>query len=541
MEFIFGTLSTDELKLVHHRARRTGLQHGHARQPRKAVPNEPVKLWATTGPDFEASHVVAYTTTGQTFPVGNYGRATQGQVIHFERGEVVWDTHLWGYIQTWTAELPAQPANTVVRYSVGAWADGQAEIFADSPNPTHVAESAASAFFKQQEWSLADHDFAPTQPKIFTYRVDNYHVPQWAHASRIYHIFVDRFNPGQGRDWHQTSDLMKFCGGTLDGITEKLDYIEALNINCLWLSPTWVSPSHHGYDALDYQKTEARLGGDEALRRLIGEAHARDMRVLLDLPCNHMSNEHDIFQLAINDSTSAYRDWFTFDDSAHGYRSFFGVATLPELNLANPDTRDWMIDNALYWLKEFEIDGYRLDYANGPGPEFWTDFMVACKQENPECYCFGEVVDAPEMMQPYIGILDGCLDFHLGDAMRRTFGWQTMSLADLQTFKERQLAYFAHPDFVMPTFLDNHDMDRITLLAEGDMSIVRAAAEFQMNLPGPPIVYYGTEVGLSQSKSVSSGGLHLSRTPMIWNEVEQDTELLAFYQDLLAQRATKFA
>ena len=471
------------------------------------------------------------------FLKGNYGQAVQGQVVHFERGEVVWDTHLWGYIQTWTAELPAQPTGTIVRYLIGAWADNKAEIFADTPNPTHVAESAASAFFQKQEWIRADHDFTPAMPKIFNYRVDDYHVSQWVHEARIYHIFVDRFNPGQGRDWLQTNDLQGFCGGTLDGITEKLDYIEALHINCLWLSPTWVSPSHHGYDALDYRRTETRLGGDEALRRLIGEAHQRNIRVLLDLPCNHMSNEHEFFQSVVNDSRSQYRDWFTFDASPNGYRSFFGVASLPELNLAHQPTRDWMIENALYWLKEFEIDGYRLDYANGPGPEFWTDFNVACKQENPASFCFGEVVDAPEMMQPYIGILDGCLDFHLGDAMRRTFGWQTMSVDDLQTFKERQLAYFAHPDFVMPTFLDNHDMDRITLLVDGDMSAVRQAAEFQMNLPAPPIVYYGTEVGLSQPASVTDGGgLHLSRTPMIWDEENQDTELLAFYQDLLAQR-----
>lgn len=537
MEFIFGTLSTDELKLVHHRARREGLQHGHRRSPRKAVPGKATQLMVTTGPDFNASHVVAYYTTGSKLPQGSYGKATQGNVVYFSRGEVIWDTHLWGYLQTWNAEIPAQPTNSVVRYSIGAWQDGQPEIFADTPNPTHVAESAASAYFKQLEWDRSAHNFTPTEPKIFTFRVDNYHVPQWARDARIYHIFIDRFNPGKDNDWLQTKDLMGFCGGTLDGITEKLDYIESLNINCLWLSPTWVSPSHHGYDALDYRKTEARLGGDEALRRLIGEAHDRDIRILLDLPCNHMSNEHEIFQLALNDSTNPYHDWFTFDDSEHGYRSFFGVKTLPELNLANPDTRDWMIENALYWLKEFDIDGYRLDYANGPGPEFWTDFIVACKQEKTDSFCFGEVVDAPEMMQPYVGILDGCLDFHLGDAMRRTFGWETMSRDDLETFKDRQLAYFAHPEFVMPSFVDNHDMDRIAVLTKGDIERVKEAAKFQMKLPSPPIIYYGTEIGLSQPKSVSEGGLHFSRTPMIWDESQQNLDLLEFYRDLMSQRS----
>jgi glycosidase len=328
---------------------------------------------------------------------------------------------------------------------------------------------------------------------------------------------------------------MGFCGGTLGGVREKLDYIADLGADCIWLSPTWTSPSHHGYDATNYDHVEERLGGDEALHALVEAAHARGIRILLDLVCNHISNEHPIFESAYSDPDSPYRDWFYFDDSELGYRAFFGARSMPQLKLSNPEARDWMITIARYWLREFKVDGYRLDYANGPGPDFWADFRRACRDENPECLCFGEVVDAPDVIQRYIGRLDGCLDFHLSDALRRTYGWKTWPEEQFQSFSAGHHAYFP-ADFLLPLFLDNHDMDRFLFIAKGDKDALRRAAAVQMSWPGPVVIYYGTEVGLSQPVSTSGGmGLHVSRTPMLWGD-EQDKDLLDYYKMLIRNR-----
>jgi glycosidase len=95
---------------------------------------------------------------------------------------------------------------------------------------------------------------------------------------------------------------------------------------------------------------------------------------------------------------------------------------------------------------------------------------------------------------------------------------------------------FFPPDFVMPTFLDNHDMDRFLFLARGDKAALRRAAAAQMRLPGPPIVYYGTEVGLDQATSIREGrGMHINRVPMVW-ENDQDRELLEYYRTLIRER-----
>ncbi len=131
-------------------------------------------------------------------------------------------------------------------------------------------------------------------------------------------------------------------------------------------------------------------------------------------------------------------------------------------------------------------------------------------------------MDAPDPA-PVRGRLDGSMDFHLADALRKTFGWGRWSEADLERFVERHLAYFP-PNFVLPSFLDNHDMDRFLFIAGGDVAALRRAAAFQMRLPGLPIIYYGTEVGMSQDSSRHDGwGLEVSRAPMVWG-ARQDTD-----------------
>lgn len=536
-EFTFGTLATDELKLVHHRAFHRGLQHQHDLDPRDPLPGEPVILTVHTGPDLAPTDVACYYTTDGSEPTGSRGAATHGQVVALTSAGVVWDTLVWGYLERWRGTLPGQPEGTLVRYRIGAWRGADAEVFADWPAPQDVIEESAAAFFRGDPLPNAP-SHAAQRGNTFAFGVDRLGPPAWTRSAIIYQVFVDRFYPGDGHDWLQTGNLSGFCGGTLWGVRDKLDYIADLGANCIWLSPVFPSPTHHGYDATDLGHVESRLGGDDALSALVEAAHARGIRVLLDLVCNHVSDQHPIFRTAASNPASPYRDWFTFDSSAVGYRTFFGVTSMPQLNMNNAAVRRWLIDIARYWLREFKIDGYRLDYANGPGPDFWAEFGAACKAENPNCFCFGEVIDTPDALLTYVGRLDGCLDFHTGDMFRRAFALGARTEADLARFLARHASFFP-ADFVMPTFVDNHDMDRFLFIAGNDKEALRRAAEAQMRLPGPPIIYYGTEVGLEQRFSKEAGlGLEVSRVPMVWDS-RQDRELLAFYRKLIRQRRTR--
>lgn len=534
-EFIFGTLATDELKLVQHRATRRGLQHMYDLCPRDPEPDSPVMITVLVGVDLTVDRVACYYTLDGSEPIGRQGAPHNGHAVLLERVGSEWDTLSWGYITKWRGTLPAQPEGTIVRYRIGAWAEGALEVFADWPEVKATTDEAAKAFFRGDPLPEMSTHGDPSRGAIFIYHVDHRKPPQWAREAVIYHIFVDRFHPGQGHDWLQTTNLRGFCGGTLWGIAEKIDYVADLGATCIWLSPIFPSPTSHGYDATDFTRVEPRLGGDEALREVVKMAHSRGIRVVLDLVCNHISNRHPIFVQARRSASNPYRDWFFFDDSEIGYRSFFGVHSMPQVNLAHPEARDWMIDTARYWLREFDVDGYRLDHANGPGPGFWTEFWAACKGEKPDSFCFGEIVEPPDILRQYIGRLDGALDFHFSDVIRRTFARRAWTEADFNRFVERHSAGFPE-DFLLPTFIDNHDMDRFLYIADNDKDALRRAAAIQMRMPSPPIVYYGTEIGLSQSFSKESAiGLEASRNPMIWDG-GQDKNLLAYYRGIIHER-----
>lgn len=534
-EFIFGTLANDQLKVMHHRAARSGLQHAHDIWPRDPEPGQSITLRVYVGAALGVDGVACYYTADGTQPAGDKGSAFNGEVLLFQLDGVIWDTLSWGYQQRWLATIPPQHEGAYVRYQIGAWSASEPEIFADYPHVKQSAEVAATLFFRGEEVPDEIMVGEPYRAHTFTLSVDHLKPPKWARNAVIYHIFVDRFFPGQGNNWIQTDDLNGFCGGTLWGVAEKLDYIQKLGANCIWLSPVFCSATHHGYDVTDYSHVEPRLGGDEALHQVVEAAHARGMRVILDIALNHLSDQHPHFQDALNNPYSSYRDWFYFDDSEIGYRTFFGVASMPQINVSNPSARQWLTSVARFWMTEFDVDGFRLDVADGPGPDFWTFFWTACKAEKPDCFCFGEVVDAPDIQQQYIGHLDGLLDFHLCDAMRRTFAQRLWAEADLERFRSRHIQPFP-ADFLMPTFIDNHDMDRFLFQAGGDKAALRRAAAYQMSLPNPPVIYYGTEIGLTQKVGSSDGfGLHVNRVPMVWGK-GQDAELLAFYRNLIRQR-----
>ncbi|MFN3742663.1 MAG: alpha-amylase family glycosyl hydrolase [Anaerolineales bacterium] len=509
-DFIFGTLATEEARLNHVRAQRAGVTHYHARIPRHPRPGQPITLELSVGPAYPCRQAWVYWTNDGSDPEGEQGKAIRGHVTPMEGAAVEWDTLLWGYVRRFRAVIPAQPSETVLRYRLAVSTDEGREVLADQ-----------GAFYACY---IADDS-----------------PPAWAQDAIVYHIFVDRFSPADGDGWRKPARPSGFYGGTLRGVTEKMDYLAQLGVNALWLSPIFPSPTHHGYDATDYFEIEPRLGSKADLRALLDAAHARGIRVLLDFVPNHCSHLHPAFQQAIADPHSPYRDWFTFHSWPKDYRTFFGVRSMPQINLRHPAARQHILDAAVYWL-EFGVDGYRLDYASGPTPDFWADFRRATRKARSDCWTFGEVVDPPDFQLAFEGLLDGCLDFLLLEAFRQAFAFARWNAAQFASFLDRHEAFFP-PMFSRPSFLDNHDMNRFLWAAQGDRRRLKLAALCQFTLAGTPIIYYGTEVGLSQKRDVRQGRRGVpeeARLPMLWGEA-QDTDLLSFYRQLIALRRREAA
>jgi glycosidase len=163
---------------------------------------------------------------------------------------------------------------------------------------------------------------------------------------------------------------------------------------------------------------------------------------------------------------------------------------------------------------------------------------MATRGTSPDSVTIGEVVETPALQRTSDGRLDGCLDFVLLQALRGFFAFGDRTASEFDAFLRRHLAFFGD-DLVLPSFLDNHDMNRFLWIVGGDTRRLKLAALCQFTLPNPPIVYYGTEIGLSQLRDVrsadGSGHPEEARLPMSW-DATQDAELLDFYRRLVAAR-----
>ncbi|MCB0073368.1 MAG: hypothetical protein KDE20_17990, partial [Caldilineaceae bacterium] len=279
-------------------------------------------------------------------------------------------------------------------------------------------------------------------------------------------------------------------------------------------------------------------GTTDDVRALVDAAHARGLRVILDFVANHVGTDFAPFAAAAADPADPHRAWFSFGpEYKHGYRSFFDVAAMPQLDTDHPDARRYLLDAAQFWLREYDVDGYRLDYAAGPSHLFWNHFRAACRAVKPDCLLFGEVTHAGAQLRTYTGRLDGCLDFAFCRSVRQLCAGATpaISLAQFANTIQRSRRYFSQPDqFILPAFIDNHDMNRFLAVADDDVARLKLAAALLFALGDTPILYYGTEVGLSQPR-LKGPYREESRHPMRWGDA-QDRELLAWFKEWIALR-----
>ena len=415
-------------------------------------------------------------------------------LIDFSKSSQSWDTPAWTWLQAYQAKL-SLPQGCLLRYYVYAeLADGS----------TTYADNQA----KSQD--LATQFARWLNPQNLT--------PSWAKHARIYQIFVDRFNPGEGREWLQSENLLKPFGGTIRGVIEKIDTIRALGFNTIWLTPIFHSASHHGYDIIDYTQIDPKFGTEADLEELIEALHQRGMYLLLDFVANHCSDKHPAFQAALASASEAKKGWFNWREWPGNYECFYDVPTMPVFNLRfGAPARQHLLEAAQKWLK-LGIDGYRLDYANGPSRDFWVDFQRICLEINPDTWTFGEVVAPAEEQAQLAGSMHGTLDFLTCQALRESFATRNWNASRLAAYL--QAAQTAWPSgFSRPAFIDNHDMNRLFFSAEEDPQALLAALSLLYLLPQPPVVYYGTEFGMSQQASIhaeGSSGFDESRLPMPW-------------------------
>lgn len=493
-ESIFGRMRNFNHRAAAAATQHRGLRHNRQRSPRTPQAADYPIVTVTAAPDRATTQIAVIITEPKVI------------TIPLRRRRIEWDLLNWSYVEVWQGALPAQAEGTLVRYQIRA--------------TTRAGE---------QQWA--------DEGETFSYLVGYQGPPAWAADAIIYQLFPDRFNPGNGRDWNDVNQLSDIYGGTLRGVIEKLDYIVELGFNSIWLNPFFPDKTHHGYHATDHFTVNPRLGTLDDVRELVAECHTRGIRLILDFVANHWGREHPTFQAALADRNSPYHDWYFWREWPDDYVAYFDVQDLPQVNVDHPGVRAYFLTAVRFWLGQIGFDGLRLDYANGPSHDFWTDVRATAAAIKPDVWIFAEVVRPPDELLTYEGLFDGCLDFPLAQVMRHTFGAAEMDVAAFDAFLNRHEAYFP-PTLGRPSFLDNHDMDRFLQVANGDKRRVKLAALCQFTLSGPPIVYNGTEVGVGQEKQIhepGSQGMEECRQPMVWGAA-QDSELRDHFRYLIDLR-----
>jgi len=353
----------------------------------------------------------------------------------------------------------------------------------------------------------------------------------WFDHIRIYHLLIDRFNGG----W-QTPPASKnvFCGGHLQGVIEKLDYIKDLGFTAIMLSPIFKTANYHGYHTLNFEEVDPHYGTWEDYQRLLDLAHQKGLRIICDFVPNHCWYQAPIFEQSLLKNGGKHRDWFFYTkEGSDEFVSFLGFGDLPKFNLTNPEVVSFMVDKAEK-LARMGVDAFRIDHALGQPHAFLKTLRDSLQAIRSEIVVFGEVwpfgiglqlagqlyfkneerlseflaqatkpFSQDQVQADYVGTLDGVLDFAYRDILLEEVhaGRRIKGNATLRSKVEEHFAKYP-ADFKLILFLDNHDTDRFLFDCHDDATLLQEALDFTRELPRPFSYLYGTEQHMTNSPSI---------------------------------------
>jgi glycosidase len=304
--------------------------------------------------------------------------------------------------------------------------------------------------------------------------------------------------------------------------------------------PIFPSPSYHGYDVTDYFAVNPQYGTMEDFARLLDKAHARGIRVVIDLVVNHTSDQHPWFKQAALGPNSPYRNWYIWSEADPGYLGpwgervwhasptgyyYYGIfeSYMPDLNYANPEVTQQMNSVARFWLQDVGVDGFRLDAAkhliedgrrqeNTAATHLWyQDFYRSYKAVNPQAMTVGELFgDDLSTLASYI---EG-RQFDLAFNFELAYGFLNSAIYGEANQTANPLKYSDGllPPLQYASFLTNHDQDRVLSQFIGNVDRARVAASLLLTSPGVPFIYYGEEIGMEGTKPDPD-----IRRPMQWD------------------------
>ena len=386
-----------------------------------------------------------------------------------------------------------------------------------------------------------NHFFFP-----FIHEVDAINAPKWAENICWYQIFPERFfnsdkniSPKIIEDWETgTPKQNNFFGGDLRGIIEKLSYLHDLGITGIYLTPIFLSPSNHKYDIQDYFTIDPHFGDINTLKELTNKAHSLGIKIMLDAVINHIGASHCFWQDVIkNQEKSLYKNYFHIrsfpvlekyeNREDINYDCFAFAQRMPKWNTENPQARKYLIDAALYWINECDIDAWRLDVSDEVSFNFWYELRQEIYKVKPDFYLLGELWHDPSkwLCGKYF---DAVMNYPLGEIIRDMFVYDSIEPDIFNNRLVSSLMRFSdiHTK-IQFNLLDSHDTSRVLTQAKEDYIKFKNAFLFMYLMKGSPCIYYGTETGMTGGNDPDC------RKPMNWG---YNKELIPFFKLLIAIR-----
>ncbi len=373
-------------------------------------------------------------------------------------------------------------------------------------------------------------------------------TPAWAKHMIWYQIFPDRFFTYQQQvDWEHEKVLnhTRF-GGDLKGITDKLPYLSDLGIQGIYFTPIFKASSMHKYDTIDYFTIDPDFGTNEDLKILVDTAHKLGIKVMLDGVFNHTGFFDPMFQDVVkHGEASRYKDCFFIDtfpvidfeldkkgfpikyqNAPKRYKTFGFTPMMPKWNTSSDIVSSYLLDVVSYWIKEFHIDGWRLDVSNEVSHDFLRAIRKRARSIRSDIFILGENWDAslPWLLGDQ---MDAVMNYDLSIPL-----WQYLEhKIDTFTFVNQLQLYLSRtPKHVIESMFNlvgTHDTLRIKRRLQDQSIRVKLAYAMMFIHAGSPNIYYGDEIGLTGEHDPDN------RRPMIWDTNKQDLDMFSFMKTLI--------
>ncbi len=377
-------------------------------------------------------------------------------------------------------------------------------------------------------------------------------TPYWVNETIWYQIFPDRFcngnpdiNPENVLEWDSKKKIENrdLYGGDLQGVLDKLDYLQKLGITGIYLTPINESPSNHKYDTTDYEKIDPHFGNELLMKTLVQSAHSKGIRIMLDAVFNHSGFYFKPWQDVLEKGPqSEYYDWFMINQwplekgaakkgQLYTFAFFDGM---PKLNTNNPKVREYLIAVVCDWVRKYDVDGIRIDVANEISHTFCKELRKALKEIKPDIYILGEIWhDAIAWLRG--DEYDAVMNYPLAGSMKDFFIDESLTGEDFEYMVNRCYTnYMQQTNDVLFNMLDSHDTIRLRSVVKNEEEY-RALLTLLFTMPGSTCIYYGTEIGME-------GGFDPDcRRCMPWDKIENGIydERIEFMQSLIALRKTQ--